>query len=282
MRVRRISYAAVVAKVAELCQQANFYLPEDIKNLIKSAENKEISGLGKMVCEKILKNAKVASEEKIPLCQDCGTAVVFAELGENVKIIGGNLKDAINEGVAKGYQKGYLRKSMCHPLTRKNTGDNTPAVIHIDIVLGNELRLMMMPKGGGSENVAKLKMLSPSAGKNEIVEFVVSCVKEAGSNPCPPVIVGVGIGGGSAERAMYLAKKALLSNPRFYSSCEEIASLEKEILEKINKLGIGPQGLGGRITALSVVVVIEPCHIASLPAAVNLNCHSARRAEAIL
>ncbi len=279
--MKEIPYSLVVEKVSELCKKANFCLPEDVKNLMIVLKEREISPLGKMVFEKILENAEIAEREKIPLCQDCGTAVVFVELGEDVKIVGGLLKDAINEGVAKGYKEGYLRKSMCDPLSRKNTQDNTPAIIHFDIVAGDELKITVMPKGGGSENVGGLGKLSPSAGKKGIVDFAVKTVEEAGSNPCPPVIVGIGIGG-TKERAMFLAKKSLLRNLYLKNADPELADLESEILEKVNKLGIGPQGFGGRITALAAHIEKEAGHIASLQVAINIQCHSARHAEAIL
>jgi len=280
--MREIHCSKVIKAVTKLCKAANFCLPQSTYELLEKALNQEDSTLGKMVLDKIFENAGIALKEEIPLCQDCGSTIVFVEIGNQVQIKGGILAEAINEGVRLGYKEGYLRKSICHPISRKNTGDNTPAVIHIDIVKGNSLKIIVMPKGGGSENMAKLKMLSPSAGKKGIVDFVVKSVEEAGSNPCPPIIIGLGIGGGSAERAMFLAKKALLRKVGETNPDPEIAELEKEILKGVNNLKIGPQGFGGKITALACYIEVEPCHIASLPLAVNLQCHSARYAEVIL
>ena len=280
--MREIHCSKVIKAVTKLCKAANFCLPQSTYELLEKALNQEDSTLGKMVLERIFENARIALGEEIPLCQDCGSTIVFVEIGNQVQIKGGTLAEAINEGVRLGYKEGYLRKSICHPISRKNTGDNTPAVVHIDIVKGNSLKIIVMPKGGGSENMAKLKMLSPSAGKKGIGDFVVKSVEEAGSNPCPPIIVGVGIGGGSAERAMFLAKKALLRKVGETNPDPEIAELEKEILKGVNNLKIGPQGFGGKITALACYIEVEPCHIASLPLAVNLQCHSARYAEVIL
>lgn len=280
MKRKWITVCRIICCVKWLCVDANYSLPENIVCLLDKARGKEISLQGKEILKNILDNADIASDGRFPLCQDCGTTVVFVELGQNVLIKGGNLIDAINQGVAKGYEDGCLRKSICHPLTRKNTGNNTPAVIHIDIVSGNNLRIVVMPKGGGAENMAKLAMLKPSDGKESIANFVVKSVSDAGSNPCPPIIIGIGIGGGTAERAMFLAKKALLRTT--VNRDKEIAEFEKELLEKVNALGIGPQGFGGSMTAFAVYVEMEPCHIASLPVAINLQCHSARYAEAVL
>ena len=280
MKRKKITVRQIAYHVKWLCNDANYYLPDNITDLLEEAYEKEVSSQGKEILKNILDNADIACGGRFPLCQDCGTAVVFIELGQNVVIKGGNLHDAVNWGVANGYEEGLLRKSICHPLTRKNTGNNTPAVVHIDIVPGNNLRIAVMPKGGGAENMAKLAMLKPSDGKEGIANFVVKSVSDAGSNPCPPVIVGIGIGGGTAERAMFLAKKAFLRTD--VNSDKEMAEFEKELLGKINNLGIGPQGLGGSVTALAVYIEMEPCHIASLPVAVNLQCHSARYAETIL
>lgn len=284
MRKRRNFYSRedIIACVARLCREAATRLPENTRALLDLGSQQETSELGKMVLARIFENAKIAAEERIPLCQDCGSTLVFLEIGEKFKISGGSVVDAVSEGVRRGYKEGFLRKSICHPLTRKNTGDNTPAVIHTEIVQGNHLKIVIMPKGGGSENMTKLKMLSPSAGKKGIADFVVQSVVEADSNPCPPLILGIGIGGGSAERTVFLSKKALLRVGNSAHSDPEIAALEAEILERVNKTGIGPQGLGGRITALACFIEWEPCHIASLPVAVNLLCHSARHAEVLL
>lgn len=281
-RTRLYSYDDIAAIVAHLCQEANFYLPQNTRVLLEQSFRKEESELGKMVLGQIVENAKIAAAERVPLCQDCGSVLVFLEIGEQFKISGGSIIDAVSDGVRRGYRDGYLRKSICHPLTRKNTGDNTPAVIHTDIVKGRRLKIIIMPKGGGSENMTKLKMLVPSAGKNGIVDFAVQSVIEADSNPCPPLILGIGIGGGSAERTVFLSKKALLRPGNSAHLDPEIAALEAEILEQVNKTGIGPQGLGGRITAMACFIEWEPCHIASMPVAVNLLCHSARHAEVVL
>jgi fumarate hydratase subunit alpha len=235
------------------------------------------------VINRILENAKISAGEKIPLCQDTGTAVVFLELGQDAHIVGGDLYTAVNEGVRQGYDKGYLRKSMVRqPYSQRvNTKDDTPAVIHTDIVPGDRLRIIVLPKGGGAENMARLAMLPPARGRQGVIDFVVKAVDEAGSNPCPPVIVGVGIGG-TAEKATLLAKKALLRKVGELNPDAEVAELEKDILCRVNNLGIGPMGYGGRITALAVHIEVFPAHIASLPVAVNLQCHSARHKEAIL
>ncbi len=279
--MRRIHCSKITKVVAQLCQRANLYLPADVLEALAEARAEEISPFGQAVLDQILKNNEIAADEGIPICQDCGAAVVFLEMGQGVRILGGNLFDAVNEGVRQGYKDGYLRKSLCHPLTRKNTGDNTPAMIYLDIVPGDKLKITVCPKGGGSENMSRIKMLSPSQGVQGLKDFVINTVKEAGSNPCPPVVVGVGIGG-TFEKAAYLSKKALLREIDSQNPDPEIAALEKELLLKINNLGIGPAGLGGYVTALAVHVEMLPCHIASLPVAVNINCHAARHKEAIL
>jgi fumarate hydratase subunit alpha len=276
--MRQIHYSEVIEVVAQLCQDTNFFLPEDVLNSLRKARAEEKSPLGCIVLDQILENAQIAAEEKVPICQDCGTAIVFLELGEELEITGGNLYAAIEEGVRKGYKEGYLRKSICHPFTRKNTGDNTPAMIYTDIVPGNKLKIIFCPKGGGSENMSAIKMLSPSEGIEGVKEFVIETVKSAGSNPCPPIIVGVGIGG-TFERVALLAKKALLRPFGSQNTDSDLAALEDDLLEKINYLGIGPAGLGGSTTALSVHIEMLPCHIASLPVAININCHAARHKE---
>ncbi len=278
--MRQIHYSEVIDVVAQLCQDTNFSLPEDVLNSLRKARAEEESPLGRIVLAQILENAQIAAEEKVPICQDCGTAIVFLELGEELEITGGNLNlyAAIEEGVRRGYKEGYLRKSICHPFTRKNTGDNTPAMIYTDIVPGNKLKIMFCPKGGGSENMSAIKMLSPSEGIEGVKKFVIETVKSAGSNPCPPIVVGVGIGG-TFERVALLAKKALLRPFGSQNTDSELAALEDELLEKINCLGIGPAGLGGSTTALSVHIEMLPCHIASLPVAININCHAARHKE---
>lgn len=278
--MRQIHYSEVIEVVARLCQETNFYLPEDVLNSLRKARSEEKSPLGRIVLAQILENARIAAEEKVPICQDCGTAIVFLELGEELELTGGNLNlyAAIEEGVRRGYKEGYLRKSICHPFTRENTGDNTPAVIYTDIVPGNKLKIIFCPKGGGSENMSAIKMLSPSEGIEGVKKFVIETVKSAGANPCPPIVVGVGIGG-TFERVALLAKKALLRPFGSQNTDSELAVLEDELLEEINYLGIGPAGLGGSTTALSVHIEMLPCHIASLPVAININCHAARHKE---
>lgn len=255
---------------------------QDVLDAIKSAYEKEQSVTGKDILQQLIENAQIAKNESVPMCQDTGFAVIFLELGQEVHIEGGNLEDAINEGVRKGYTEGYLRKSIVgHPLERVNTGDNTPAVIHTRIVPGDKLKITIAPKGGGSENMSTLKVLKPAQGVEGVKDFVLESVKAAGPNPCPPIIVGVGIGG-TFEKAALLAKESLLRPVGQPSSDPYAAKLEKELLELVNKTGIGPQGLGGKTTALAVHVNVYPAHIASLPVAVNINCHAARHKEVVL
>jgi len=281
--MKDIQTDAVAETVSRLCQEANYYIGEDVIAALKHARDAEESDVARQVLAQLLQNAELASAAQVPLCQDCGIAVVFLEIGQNVRIIGGDLYAAIADGVKRGYEDGYLRKSMvAQPFSaRINTRDNTPPVIHAQIVAGDNLKITVAPKGGGSENMSRFIVLKPAQGRQGIVDFVVRTVDDAGSNPCPPVIVGVGIGG-TAEKAMLLAKHALLRRIGAASSDVEAASLEQELLMRINALGIGPQGFGGRTTALAVHVETFPCHIASLPVAVNIQCHSARHKEALL
>ncbi|MBI4188054.1 MAG: fumarate hydratase [Chloroflexi bacterium] len=281
--MRNINAQEVTGTVARLCQEANYFLPEDVLNSLKKARQTEESPLGQQTLDQILDNAKLAREEQVALCQDCGTTAVYLEIGQDVHITGGDLYQSVNEGVRQGYDKGYLRKSMVtQPFSeRVNTKDNTPAVIHTEIVPGDKLKITVLPKGGGGENMTRLFMLTPAAGRPGIVDSVVRAVDEAGSNPCPPVIVGVGIGG-TAEKALLLAKKAILREVGKPSPDNEVAALEKDLLQRINALGIGPQGFGGRTTALAVHIEAFPAHIASMPVGVALQCHSARHKEAIL
>lgn len=281
--MREIKSGEITDAVATLFKQAGYELGDDILAAIKKARREEESPAGREVLDIILKNADVASKEGIPLCQDCGAAVVFLEIGQDVHVVGGDLYTAVNEGVSRAYKDGYLRKSIVtRPFSaRTNTGDNTPAVVHADIVPGDRLKITVMPKGGGSENMAKLGMLLPAAGRSGVVDFIVKAVEEAWSKPCPPVIVGVGIGG-TAEKAMALAKHSLIRKVGEPSPDKETADLEREILNKVNNLGIGPMGYGGRITALAVHIESYPAHITSLPVAVNLQCHSARHREIVL
>jgi len=281
--MRDIESKEVTKVVSHLFQEANFFLLDDVTASLKQAREAEESPVGREVLDRILENAEISAREKIPLCQDTGTAVVLLELGQEVHITGGDLYTAVNEGVRQGYDEGYLRKSMVRQpySARINTKDNTPAIIYTDIVPGDKLKITVMPKGGGAENMARLTMLRPAQGRQGVIDFVVNAVDEAGSNPCPPVIVGVGIGG-TVERTVMLAKRALLRKIGEPNPDAEIAELEKEILQRVNNLGIGPQGFGGRTTALAVHAEVFPCHIASMPVAVNLQCHSARHKEAIL
>jgi fumarate hydratase subunit alpha len=278
-----IKASDITDTVARLCEEAGFILGDDILTALREARHAEESPLCRQVLEQILENADIAAKEKIPLCQDCGAAVVFLEIGQEVHITGGDLYTAIEEGVRRGYAEGYLRKSMVRqPFSaRVNTKDNTPAIIYTDIVPGDRLKVIVVPKGGGSENMSKFTVLKPAQGRQGVIDFVVNAVEEAGSNPCPPVIVGVGIGG-TAERAMLIAKRSLLRRVGEPNPDPEVAELEREILRRVNALGIGAQGFGGRITALAVHAEVFPCHIASLPVAVNLQCHSARHKEAVL
>ncbi len=281
--MREIGASAITQAVAELCQQANFVLGEDVLAALKQAQQAEESPLGKEVLSQLLENARIAEQERLPLCQDCGTMVVFLEIGQEAHIIGGDLYAAIEEGVRQGYSQGYLRKSIVsQPFSaRINTGDNTPPVIHTEIVPGDQVKIIVMPKGGGAENMSKLTMLKPGDGRQGVVDFVVKAIDEAGGSPCPPLIVGLGIGA-TAEKAILLAKKVLLRPVAEPSPDSEIAELERETLARINNLGIGPLGFGGRTTALAVHAEVTPTHIASLPVAVNLQCHSARHQEAVL
>ncbi len=281
--MREIKTKDITQAVARLCQQANFELGEDVLSALKKVQQSEESPLGKEVLSQLIENARIAHEERLPLCQDCGTTVVFLEIGQNAHISGGDLYAAVAEGVRLGYTQGYLRKSIVNkPFSdRINTGDNTPPVIHTEIVPGEKLKIMLMPKGGGAENMSILAMLKPDAGRQGIIDLVVKTVSEVGGNPCPPLIIGLGIGG-TAEKSMLEAKKALLRlvgspNPAF-----EVARLEREVLAGVNALGIGPLGLGGTTTALAVHAEVMPAHIASLPLAINLQCHSARHKEVVL
>lgn len=281
--MREIEASAITQAVARLCQEANFALGDDVLAILKRAEEAEASPLGREVLSKLLENARIAKEERIPLCQDCGVAVVFLEIGQEAHITGGDLYTAVAEGVRQGYTQGYLRQGMVRqPFSaRINTRDNTPPVIHTEIVPGSQVKIMVMPKGGGAENMSRLAMLKPGDGRQGIIEQVVRTVDEAGGNPCPPLIIGLGIGG-TLEKTMLLAKKALLRSAAKANPDPEIAELEEEILGRINALGIGPMGFGGSTTALAVHAEVMPSHIASLPVAVNLQCHNARHKETVL
>jgi len=279
--MREIDVKLITEKVRELCIIANTDLGEDVLQAIDRAMEKEESPLGIEILKELKENAQIAMEEKVAICQDTGFAVVFIELGQDVHLVGGSLKEAIFEGVRQGYRDGYLRKSICHPFTRANTGDNTPAIIHTEIVPGDQLKITVAPKGGGSENMSRVVMLTPSDGIDGIKRYVVQRLKDSGSNPCPPTIVGVGIGG-TFEMAALLAKKSLLRPLGSKNEDPELDRLEFEILEEINRLGIGPQGLGGRTTSLAVHILMMPCHIASFPLAVNIQCHAQRHKEIVI
>ena len=277
MSVRELDVAAVTAAVKELCITANYDLPVDVYDALKTAAAAEESPVGREVLAQLVENADIAAADRVPICQDTGFAVIFAEVGQDVHLTGGDFEEGVHEGVRQGYGDGYLRKSVAEEPghARRNTKDNTPAIIHTSIVPGDKLCLTMMAKGGGAENMSSLNMLKPAQGWAGMVDAVVDTVSRAGSNPCPPVIIGVGIGG-TIERVTLLAKKALLRNVGSAHPDPRVAAMEDELLEKINALGIGPQGLGGRTTALDVFIEEMPCHIASMPMAVNVQCHAQR------
>ena len=281
--MREIEVGDVTETVARLFEHSCHYLPDDVLAALKKAREEEKSPVCRDVFDRLLENAQTAGQEQIPLCQDTGAAVVMLELGQEVHVVGGDLYAAVNEGVRRGYDRGYLRKSMVgRPFSaRVNTKDNTPAIIYTDVVPGDRLKISVIPKGGGSENMSRLTVLSPSQGRQGVIDFVVNRVDESGSNPCPPVIVGVGVGG-TTDRTMMLAKKALLRKVGEPNPDSEVAELEKDILERVNKLGIGAMGYGGTITALAVHAEVFPAHIASLPVAVNMQCWCSRHEEATL
>ncbi|NMC93023.1 MAG: fumarate hydratase [Syntrophorhabdus sp.] len=279
--MKEVHVDEIVSVIEKLFIDANYNLSQNVLDTIKKSIDKEESSVGKEVLRELINNANLARDEHIPICQDTGLAVTFMEVGQDVHIIGGSLNDAINEGVRRGYAKGYLRKSACHPFTRKNTGDNTPAIIHVKIVPGDKIKITVLPKGGGSENYGSVRMLVPSEGKEGVKALVLEMVTKGGPNPCPPIIVGVGIGG-NFETSALLSKEALMEPLGKRSDDPEIAALEEELLWAINKTGIGPQGYGGIVTALDVHVKMMPCHIASLPVAVNIQCHAHRIKEAII
>ena len=281
--MHNIDVADITAAVAKLAIDANYYLSADIFQALEDNEKTESSPLGKEILGKLIQNAKIARDEQMPICQDTGMSVFIIELGQDVHIVGGNLTDAINAGVAKGYTEGYLRKSVVsEPLfDRKNTQNNTPAIIHIELVPGDKMKIMLSPKGFGSENKSALKMLVPADGVAGVKKFIIDTVTNAGPNPCPPMVVGVGIGG-TMEKAAYLSKKALFRPITKHNSDERYAKLEQELMELIHDIGLGPQGLGGDTTALAVNVEYFPTHIAGLPVAVNISCHATRHAEVVL
>ncbi len=281
--MREVDVKDVKEAVKRLCMEANYNLPSDVLSAFREGEKREASEIGRSVLKILQENARIASAEKLPYCQDTGFAVVFLEVGQNVVFKGGDIEKAINEGVSEGYTEGFLRKSIVSdPLfERKNTRDNTPAVIHYRIVPGDRVKISFAAKGGGSENMSALAMLKPADGVEGVKEFVIKTVSNAGPNPCPPITVGVGIGG-TFEKVAFLAKKALLRPIGDRNPDERYAKLELELLEEINRLGIGPSGFGGKVTALDVKIEWFPCHIASLPVAVNIQCHASRHREVII
>ena len=277
--MREIHISEIISTVRDLCIESNYYLSSDVKESLCKAKEDETWPLAENVLDQLILNSNIAQKEDMPICQDTGMACVFVEIGQEVHIVGGLLQDAINEGVRRGYDEGFLRKSVVKdPIHRVNTKDNTPAIIYYDIVSGDKIKITVAPKGFGSENMSRIKMLKPSDGLQGVKDFIIETVKLAGPNPCPPIVVGVGIGG-TFDKAAYLAKKALIrpldkrNDEKFYSD------LEKELLETINKLGIGPQGFGGKTTALGLNIETYPTHIAGLPVAVNINCHATRHKE---
>ncbi len=281
--MRELAASVISDHVAEMCQRANIYLGEDVFKALKDSLESEESPTGKEVLKQLIENVEIARNEQIPICQDTGFAVFFVEWGQEVHLNDGTLEEAINAGVRRGYEEGYLRKSIVDdPLyKRKNTGDNTPAVIYTDIVPGDKVKISFAPKGGGSENMSAVKMLKPSDGEAGVIDFVVNHVKAAGPNPCPPIVVGIGIGG-TFDKVAVLAKKALFRPVGETHPDSVFAALEKIILNKINDLGVGPQGFGGRTFALAVHIETFPSHIASMAAAVNINCHACRHLERII
>ena len=278
--MRKVSAEEITKTVRALCISAACDLEPDVVSAVKAAAGKEESPLGKEVLEQIINNFEIAGREHLPMCQDTGIAVFFIEVGRGVQLEF-SIEDAVNEGVRQGYKDGYLRKSVCHPLKRTNTGDNTPAIIHTTLVEGDKIKIKIAPKGAGSENMSRLKMLKPAEGIEGIKSFVIETVSVGGGNPCPPIVVGVGVGG-SFDKSALLAKKSLLRPVGTPNPDSELDALEKELLASINALGIGPMGFGGTTTALAVHIEAYPCHIASLPVAVNIQCHADRHKEAVI
>ena len=277
--MREIHISEIISTVRDLCIESNYYLSSDVKEALCNAKENEIWPLAENVLDQIILNSNIAKEEDMPICQDTGMACVFVEVGQDVHIVGGLLKDAINEGVRRGYEEGFLRKSVVKdPINRVNTKDNTPAIIYYDIVPGDKIKITVAPKGFGSENMSRIKMLKPSDGLQGVKDFIIETVKLAGPNPCPPIVIGVGIGG-TFDKAAYLAKKALIRHLNKRNDEKFYSDLEEELLETINKLGIGPQGFGGKTTALGLNIETYPTHIAGLPVAVNINCHATRHKE---
>lgn len=277
--MREIHISKIIEAVKELCVEANYYLSDDVRNTLYHAKKSETWPLAENILEQIILNSDIAKNENKPICQDTGMACVFLEIGQDVHIIGGLLEDAINEGVRRGYDEGFLRKSVVKdPINRINTKDNTPAIIYYDIVPGDKIKITVAPKGFGSENMSRIKMLKPSDGLQGVKDFIIETIKLAGPNPCPPIVIGVGIGG-TFDKVAYLSKKALIRPLNVRNKDEFYSNLEKELLEDINNLGIGPQGFGGKTTAIGLNIETYPTHIAGLPVAVNINCHATRHKE---
>lgn len=279
--MREVHVDEIRDNVARICIDAAYILSEDVLTAFDRALEIETAPGAREIIGLLKENARIAQEDRIPICQDTGIAIFFVEVGQDLRIKNGFLSDAINDGVRKGYKEGFLRKSVVDPITRKNTGDNTPAIIYTEVVPGDRLKISFMPKGAGSENMSVIRMLRPTEGVEGIRNFVLECVRKAGANPCPPVVIGVGIGG-DFEKSALIAKKALLRHVGSPNPKLELASLEETLLKAVNKTGIGPEGLGGKVTAMGVHVESFPCHIASLPVAVNINCHAARHKTIIL
>ncbi|MFQ5736825.1 MAG: fumarate hydratase [Thermodesulfobacteriota bacterium] len=278
--MRKVSAQDIIKTVRELCIRAAYELEPDVAGALRAARDTEASDLGKEVLDQIIRNFEIASSESVPMCQDTGIAVFFIEVGREVELAS-SLEEAVNEGVRQGYEEGRLRKSVCHPFKRTNTGDNTPAIIHTTITEGDRIRIKIAPKGGGSENMSGLRMLKPSEGREGVKSFVLDTVITGGGNPCPPIVVGVGVGG-NFELSAILAKKALLRPVGESNPDPEVATIEASLLKTINDTGIGPMGFGGTTPALGVHMEIHPCHIASLPVAVNIQCHAGRHKEAVI
>ena len=280
--IREIDVSEIKNSIKEMCIEANYYLSDDMKKALSAAEESEESEIGKKILGDLKLNLDIAGKDKIPICQDTGMAVIFMEIGQDVHFVGGSLGDAVNEGVSEGYTEGYLRKSVvADPLTRVNTGDNTPAILHTEIVPGDKVYITVAPKGFGSENMSKIFMLKPADGEEGVKNAILSAVKDAGPNACPPIVVGVGIGG-TFEKSAILAKRALTREVGSHSDKEHIRRMEEELLQRINELGIGPGGLGGNVTAFAVNIETFSTHIAGLPVAVNICCHVNRHVKRVI
>lgn len=278
---RELDVSQITQNVARLCGEADMLLPQDVRDAFTAAAAAEESPVGREVLNRLLENADMAKNDWMPICQDCGLAVIFLDIGQDVHLVGGDLIEAVNQGVRQGYEEAYLRKSVCHPFTRANTGDNTPAVVYTSLVPGDKVHLWVVPKGGGSENMSRVFLLTPAQGVEGVKKMVLETVENAGPNPCPPIIVSLAVGG-TYDQAAVRAKRSLLRTLDSTNPDPEAAALEDELFASINNLGIGPAGLGGRTTCLKVFVDLKPCHIASLPMAVNIQCHAARHKEAVL